>query len=496
MKDVIIIGAGPGGLSAGILLAHRGYKVKIYEKNSIVGGRNGHFNLGDFIFDIGPTFFLMKDILEEIFKEVGENLLNHVVLTEINPMYKLKFFNEEPFYPYSFNRKHEMLREIEKKFPGNSEGYLKYIENEGLKFKKLKPCLEKPYNSYKDYLKKDFVKALPYLDAFDSLYSHMGKYFKDRDLKLSFTFQAKYIGMSPWVAPGTFSVIPYLEHRYGVYHVEGGLNSLSKAMAFVFEKLGGEIHLDAQVDEILFDGKKATGIHLKDGGYASGDHVIMNADFAMGMKELIPNSMRKKYSNSRLEKKKYSCSTFMIYLALDKIYKTIPHHSIIFAKDYKKNVDRINDYEDVGEDFSFYIQNPSIVDKTLAPQGKSTLYILVPVSNNVSKIDWDSIKESFANDVLEKVESLGEFHEITDYIENMKIVTPLDWEREFSVYNGAVFNLAHTLDQMLVRRPHNKLEGFENLYIVGGGTHPGSGLPTIYESGRIVANIIEGEKDV
>lgn len=496
MEDVVIIGAGPGGLSAGLLLAHKGYKVKIYEEKNYVGGRNGSIKMGEFTFDIGPTFFLMKDILEEIFKEVGENLYSYVTVTEINPMYRLKFYNEEPFYPYSYNRKHEMLRELEKRFPGSSSGYLKYMENERIKFEKLSPCLKIPYSSYKDYLKSNFIKALPYLDAFDSLYSHMNKYFTKENLKLSFTFQAKYIGMSPWVAPGTFSVIPYLEHRYGIYHVEGGLNSLSKAMSLVFKKLGGELYLNTPVKEIMLKEREAIGVELYNGEKINGNRIIMNVDFAMGMSQLIPNNLRRKYSNLRLEKKKYSCSTFMIYLALNKKYENIPHHNIIFPKNYKKNVDKINENEELFEDFSFYIQNPSVIDLTLAPKGKSALYILVPVSNNNSKIQWDSIKEEFGNKVLERVEELGGFENLRDHIENMRIITPLDWEKEYSVYKGAVFSLAHTLDQMLVRRPHNKLEGYENLYIVGGGTHPGSGLPTIYESGRIVANMIQGRGNV
>lgn len=495
LKKVVVIGAGPGGLVAGLLLAHKGYSVKIYEKREQIGGRNSHLQLKDFKFDLGPTFFLMKDILEEIFIEAGELLSDYVTLKEINPMYKLKFYGREDFLPYSYSQKHKMLAELEKVFPSSSAGYLDYIKSEEIKFEKLYPCLKTPYTSYKDYLKPNFIDAIPYLDAFTSLYKQMGKYFNERDLRLAFTFQAKYIGMSPWVAPGTFSIISYLEHRYGIYHVEGGLNSLSKALGKVFEKLGGEIILNNPVKEILFNGKKAIGIELEDKSQIQSDYVIMNADFATGMKELIPNHLRNKYSDENLDKKKYSCSTFMMYLGLGKLYSDIPHHNIIFAKNYKKNINRINRYKDVEEDFSFYVQNPCVTDKTLAPENKSGIYVLVPVANNRSEIDWNEKKEWFSQLTLNKLERIAGFELIREHIEEIKVVTPLDWEKDYGIYKGAVFNLAHNITQMLAMRPHNKLEGYDRLYIVGGGTHPGSGLPTIYESGRIVAEMIQkGER--
>ena len=193
----------------------------------------------------------------------------------------------------------------------------------------------------------------------------------------------------------------------------------------------------------------------------------------------------------KLKNKKYSCSTFMIYLGINKVYSELQHHNIIFAKNYKKNIDEITQSKTLSEDFSFYVQNACVSDKTLAPEGKSTLYVLVPVPNNKSDIDWDNIKSSYRDTVIKALEEEGGFDNLSEHIETEKIITPLDWEREKDVYLGATFNLGHQISQMLILRPHNKLEGYENLFIVGGGTHPGSGLPTIYESGRITANIIQ-----
>ena len=494
MKKVIIIGAGPGGLAAGMLLASKGYDVNIFEKRDHIGGRNSLLKVGDFSFDLGPTFFLMKDILEEIFTETGRNLEDYVKLMELNPMYRLKFSDKKEFYPYSMENNEKMREEIQRVFPGEYENYIKYIEREEKKFQSLLPCLQVPYDSFLDFLKPNFMKSLPYLDAHKSIYNVLSDYFADEDLKLSFTFQAKYIGMSPWEAPGTFSIISYLEHKFGVYHVEGGLNKLSSAMGKAIEEEGGRISFSDPVKEILFDGHKAIGVLLEDGREVFGDHIIMNADFAQGLKSLVPESLKNKYRDTRLYKKKYSCSTFMIYLGLNRIYDNLPHHNIIFAEDYKGNVEDMSKRKILSEDFSFYVQNPSVTDYTLAPQGKSALYILVPVPNNKSDIDWEKEKTDYKNKVLEALEKKGNFKGIRDCIEVEKVITPKDWETERDVYLGATFNLGHQVSQMLVFRPHNRLEGYENFYIVGGGTHPGSGLPTIYESGRIVSKIILKEK--
>ena len=233
-KKVIIIGAGPGGLAASMLLAHKGYDVTIYEKQSYIGGRNSAFHLGGYTFDLGPTFFLMKNVLEDIFKKTGRKLSDYVELLKLDPMYRLKFSEERVFYP-STNRE-KMKDELERVFPGSTAGYEKYLKKEKKKYDRLIPCLAMPYDSIFDFAKWQFIRSLPQLDAHRSLFSQLGKYFKDDDLKTAFTFQAKYIGMSPWEAPGTFSIISYIEHGDGVYHVKGGLTGLPKKWAMWYGK--------------------------------------------------------------------------------------------------------------------------------------------------------------------------------------------------------------------------------------------------------------------
>ena len=294
----------------------------------------------------------------------------------------------------------KMYEQIKLTFPNEVENYNKYIEKEEKKYTKIIGCLKIPYTNFLSYLKPQFLKSIPYLDAHVSLYDVLSRYFEDEKLKLSFTFQAKYIGMSPWEAPGTFSIISYLEHAFGVYHVKGGLNQLSHAMEKSFLEDGGKLHLSKGVKRLMIEGKDVKGLELYTGEKLYYDKVIINADFAHGMKELIPEEKRKKYTDKKLYDKKYSCSTFMLYLGVKKEYD-ISHHSIIFADDYRKNVDDIVTNLKLSEDFSVYVQNASVIDKTLAPQGKSALYVLVPVPNNKSDIQWDIIKDDFKEKIFD-----------------------------------------------------------------------------------------------
>jgi phytoene desaturase len=486
-KRVIIVGSGPGGLACGMLLTKNGYQVDIFEKKDIIGGRNGSIKIDGYTFDIGPTFFLMKNVLEEIFQHTGRKLEDYVKLITLDPMYRLQFKNRTLFPSTDLNK---MSADLEKNFPGSSEGYKKYLLNEKKKYDRLIPCLQVPYGKLTDYLKKRFLRSLPYLDAHTSLYNVLGRYYKEDDLRISFTFQAKYIGMSPWEAPGTFSIISYIEHGGGVYHIIGGLNQLGLAMAKVIEEQKGKIHLSTTIKKIIVENGKATGVLLESGSIEKADYVVINADFANAMTNIIGKDDRKKYTDKKLSKMNYSCSTFMLYLGLNKLYDNIQHHNVFFADDYRKNVQDIAVTKALSIDPSFYVQNASLYDNTLAPEGKSTLYVLVPVANKTSDINWNKEKDSFKEKILNLLETKAGLKGIRQSIEVEKIITPDDWQNQYDVHLGATFNLGHNISQMLYFRPHNEFEEFENCYLVGGGTHPGSGLPTIYESGKISADLI------
>lgn len=485
-KKVGIVGAGPGGLSCAMLLASRGIDVVIFEKEDRPGGRNSGIYKNGYVFDVGPTFLMMKFILDEIFQKSGKRIEDYLSFVKLDPMYSINFDNIQ-FFPSSDRKK--MENELERVFPGNLKNLDRFYEVEKKRYEKLAPCLQKDYSHFSEFLSKRFLVAMPYILTRKSLFGILGDYFHDEKLRLCFTFQSKYLGMSPWECPGAFTIIPFVEHKYGIYHVIGGLHKISEAMAKAACELGCKIHYKKEIKEVVVENNKAVGLISEDGEFQGFDCVVINADFGYAMSNLFKRGLLKKYTPEKIKEKKYSCSTFMLYLGINKIYN-ISHHNIYFAKDYRQNIEDIFKNKTLSEDMSFYIQNASITDPTLAPKGKSTIYVLVPVPNNTSKINWDKERDKFAEKVIAKIEERTPMKDIRNHIEEKILMTPHDWEKNKNIFFGATFNLSHSLDQMLYFRPHNKFEEFDSCYIVGGGTHPGSGLPTIYESGKITANLI------
>ncbi|WP_223640822.1 phytoene desaturase family protein [Planococcus sp. 4-30] len=483
-EKMIVIGAGPGGLAAAMLLASKGYQVDVYEKQAWIGGRNAELRLGDFTFDTGPTFLSMLHLVEELFEATGRNLKDYMNAVELDPMYELIF--EDQNLVMTRNNQ-EMKKQINENFKGDGDGYERFMKETGKKLEALSPILQTKMDSYFGMVHPKVLKALPELEVNKTLYDVLSRYFKDERLKMAFAFQSKYLGMSPWECPGAFSILSYMEHAYGIYHPIGGVNQLSQAMAKVVEELGGKIHTRTGVKKLWIENRKVKGVDLENGRREAADEVIINGDFAHAMNNLVEPGILKKYSPEKLAKKKYSCSTFMLYLGLDKKYD-LSHHTIVFAKDYKKNVEEMTKSRILSADPSIYVQNASVTDPTLAPEGKSALYILAPVPNNFSDIGWEKEQDAFRELVLDIIEEKTQFKNLRDHIEVEKMLTPMGWQEDYSVYQGATFNLGHQLTQMMVFRPHNKFEELGNCWLVGGGTHPGSGLPTILESARITAN--------
>lgn len=484
LPKITIIGAGPGGLTAGILLQKRGFNVTIYEKDDKPGGRNQAIHLDKYTFDTGPTFLMMKFFLDEIFKETGRNINDYLKFYDLEPLYTLKFKDKKIVH---YKNSAKMKAEIEQFAPGESSGYDALMEYEKERYRRLYPCLKKDYSRPQRMIEPDILYAFPYLQLNKTMHQALGTYFQSEDLKIAFTFQAKYLGMSPWSCPALFTMVTYVEHEYGIFHVEGGLNKISEAMAKVFEEEGGTIVYNTPVKELITNFGEVLGVVLQNLEKVYSDTVVINSDFAYSFTNLYRDS--KQWSPHKLKSKDYSCSTFMLYLGLDKIYD-LPHHTIYFADDYKANIDDISVYGRVGEDFSIYVQNASITDPTLAPEGHSTIYVLVPIANLKSGIDWEKIKHQYRDKVISMLKTKAGLTDIEDHIQVEKMITPKDWQKDYNVYLGATFNLGHGVPQMLYFRPHNKFSELQNCFIVGGGTHPGSGLPTIYESGRISAKMI------
>lgn len=488
MKKIGIIGAGPGGLAAGISLASKGFSVTIFEANNRVGGRNGSIEKKGYTFDIGPTFFMMPFVLEEIFAAADRDLHNYVDMKMLDPYYQLLYADGSRLQP-SYYPDH-VKKSIGKINKHDATGYEKYMQANERKMKYTLPVLQRPYSNWSDLLNIDILRLLTVLNPQRSLWEELGKYFEDDRVKVGFTFQSKYLGMSPFNCPSMFSILPYTEYKWGVYHIMGGLNKLAEAMAEVIKEYDGEIKLNNEVTEIKIKNGKAVGLEVNNESFYKFDEIIMNADFAWGMKNLIPSEKRKKYSDKKLDKKRYSCSTFMLYLGVDCEYNHLEHNNVYIAEDYEKNFLEIESDKKLSQDPSFYVQNASVTDPGLAPDGHNALYVLVPVANLKGQIDWKHKVSEFRSLILDRLETRADLKDLKEHIQYEKMITPLDWQQKLRVEYGATFNLGHNLKQMLIFRPHNKFEEFDNLWLAGGGTSPGSGLPTIYESGRITANML------
>ncbi len=484
-SDILIVGAGPGGLAASLLLAHSGLKVTILEKAEAVGGRTRLIKKDGFTFDRGPTFFHFPEVCEEIFQAIGLDAHKELGLIPLDPSYRL-VFGEGGSIDATSNL--ELMTERIRELCGdqNAEGFQKYVLENRDKLNRSRNCLNTPWTSITNLISKRALRVSKVLKPWRSVASDLSRIFPDKRMQLAMSFQTKYLGMSPFHAPSLFTILAYLEYEHGIFHAKGGLGSITENMARIATDLGVNIVLNAAVDEILFEGKKAIGALTKDKKYFSKNTVI-NADFASAMTKLVPEKKRKKWSNKKIKKKSYSCSTFMLYLGVDKLYNQ-PHHQIYASKDYEQNLKDVTEHRITWDDPSLYVQNASITDKSLAPEGNSTLYVLVPVPNTLVSLNWETHKKDFRELILKQMEKLG-FDDLESHIISETIVTPDDWSNS-DVYRGAVFNLAHSLNQMLWKRPQNKFEEFNNLYLVGGGTHPGSGLPTILESGRITSKLI------
>jgi phytoene desaturase len=483
---VLIIGAGPGGLASAMLLAKAGLDVTIVEKQSRVGGRTSAIEGDGYRFDLGPTFFLYPQILEEIFTAVGRDLHREVPMKKLDPQYRLVFgaggeLNATPDVE-------RMVAEIGKIAPDDAPQFRQFMDYNRVKLEKFAPCLQSPFAGWTSLLQARLLAVLPYLKPWKSLHAELAGYFKDPRLQLAFTFQSKYLGMSPFQCPSLFSILSFLEYEHGVFHPMGGCNALSVGMARVATELGVKIRLNEPVEEVLFEGRRAVGVRTPTGEHRA-DAVVVNADFGHAMTKLVPNQLRRRWNDASLAKKKFSCSTFMLYLGIEGRYDQLAHHNIYVTKNYRQNLDEIENQHVLTEDPSFYVQNASVTDPTLAPAGHSALYVLLPVSHQHPNIDWNKERDRYRQVALRQMAKLG-IHDIEKRIRFERVVTPVDWENKVGIYKGATFNLAHNLGQMLHLRPQNRFEEFERMYLVGGGTHPGSGLPVIFESAKISSRLL------
>ncbi len=352
---VIVVGAGPGGLASAMLLAKAGLEVTVIEKRATVGGRTSTIEKDGFKFDVGPTFFLFPQVLREIFAATGHSLEKEVPMYRLDPQYRLVFGGGGQVD--ATPNVERMKQQIAAISPGDASRLEAYFHDNREKLQRFTPILQSEFESWRDLLRPEMLKMLPLVRPWRSLDSDLRQYFKDDRIRLGFSFQSKYLGMSPFSCPSLFSILSFLEYEHGVFHPVGGCGAVTAAMARIAEGMGVKILRDTAVEEMLFTGRKVTGVRTKDETLHA-EAVVVNADFAQAMRRMVPNNLRKRWTDERIEKKRFSCSTFMMYLGVEGLDREVAHHTIYLSKNYEQNLKDIEQRTPVvTEDPSFYVQN-------------------------------------------------------------------------------------------------------------------------------------------
>jgi phytoene desaturase len=469
-----------------MLLSRAGVPVTVLERQPHVGGRTSTFHGGGYTFDLGATFFLYPRVLEEVFAACGYSLRREVPMTRLDPQYHLVFGAGGDLRCTADVPR--MEREVSRLSPEDAQQFRRFLDDNRVKLERFRPALERPFLSPFGILSWDMLKLLPTLRPWLSLDGELSRYFRDPRVRLAFSFQSKYLGMSPFRCPSLFSILSFLEYEHGVWHPMGGCGAVSRAMARLAERMGAEVRTGEDVEEVLFDGRRAVGVRTSQGQYPC-DALVINADFARAMKRLVPSRLRRRWSEEKIAGKRFSCSTFMLYLGVEGLDEHVAHHTVYMSRDYEKNLDEIENRHVLSDDPSFYVQNAAVTDPSLAPPGHGALYVLAPVSHMHPNIDWAKEAPGFRARVLRQLERVG-LRDVEKRIRWERMVTPADWDAGQQIHLGATFNLSHDLGQMLHLRPRNRFEELEGVYLTGGGTHPGSGLPVIYESARISSRLL------
>ncbi len=474
-----------------MLMAQAGAEVTVFERHAKVGGRSATLDApspaGSFRFDTGPTFFLYPKVLADIFAACGRRLEDEVDLIRLDPQYHLIF--EAGGEIRATNDLDRLATEIGRFATADAAALPRFMADNRAKLAAFKPILESPFHGALDLLRPDMLRSLKLMRPHRTVDSDLASYFSDERVRLAFSFQSKYLGMSPFRCPSLFTILSFMEYEFGVFHPRGGCGAVMTAMERVARSMGVRFRMAEPVREITFAGRRATGVRT-DAGVEAVDALVINADFAQAMSTLVPDRLRRRWTDRKLAGKKFSCSTFMLYLGIKGDLPDLAHHTILLARDYRRNIAEIEAGVAPPEEPSLYVQNACVTDPALAPPGCSTLYVLVPVGNRVGEgVDWAAEKARYRALVLRRLEALG-ISGIEERIVFEQVLTPSDWEADLNIFRGATFNLAHSLRQMLHWRPRNRFEDLDGVYLVGGGTHPGSGLPVIFEGARITSKLM------
>ena len=487
-KRVIIIGTGFGALGAAIRLAARGYHIEMFEKRDKPGGRGFVYEIGDFRFDGGPTVITAPFMFDDLFKLAGKKREDYITFVPCDPFYRI-FNHDGRKFDYNGDEAFT-LTEIDKWNPDDKQGYLEFIKTTKPIFEKgFVELADKPFLNFTDMLKvaPDLIK----LQSYKSVYSYVSSFVKDDFLRQCFSFHPLLVGGNPFDTTSIYAMIHYLEREWGVHYALGGTGAIIKALTELIAELGGKIHYNTEVDEILVENGKARGVRLKTGEIFSSDAVISNADVAFTYMNMLPAKFRAKYTDAKLKRMKYSMSLFVIYFGTNRRYNDtqLKHHNIILGPRYKGLLDDIFHKKVVADDFSLYLHMPTITDPSIAPEGHESFYVLSQVPHLGSGTDWNTMAKVYRDRIMQFLED-NYLPDLQKHIVAEHYIDPLHFEGTLNSYLGSAFSVEPVLTQSAWFRPHNRSEDVQNLYFVGAGTHPGAGLPGVLSSSVIAENLV------
>ena len=490
-KSAIIIGAGMGGIVAATHLARHGLRVTVIEKNARPGGRCDRISHEGHHFDTGPTLMVMPLLYEAEFAALGADMRDLVKLRRIDPTYHLVFDDGSQLSLTS--NMDDMCGQLEAIEPGAFAAFQRYLD-EGRRHYEIgtEKLVYRDFRTFGDFFNLDNLPLIYQLKPFARHFDHMSSYFHSDRLKAAFTFQDVYMGLSPFEAPATFSMMPYTEIAHGVWYPQGGMYALIEAMMGLAGDAGVEFVFDTEVTRIVIDGDRARGVVLEDGEQVWADVVVANADLPYVYRDLLPPSEQAE----KLAHKRYSCSTISFFWGVD-CEVVMPPHTLFLAEDYRENFVSIIRDLDMPVNPSVYIHAPARLDPTMAPPDEDTLIAVVPVGHlsDTKAQDWGEIRDRAREHIFRRLALLG-ITDLQDHIKFEVSFNPLSWRKRYNLVKGSTHGLCHNLTQLAYFRPGNRHPDYENLYFVGASTHPGTGLPTAMVSGRLVARRVMDEMGV
>lgn len=491
MKNITVIGSGVAGLTTALRLQHDGYNVTIYEQRGEVGGKMNRVTGKGYTFDLGPTIVMMPDIYKEVLSYTGVNPDDYINFQPLDPMYRVTFPDGETIDASSDLSK--MIVDLEKRGDDVAAGFLKYLHKTYDKYIIAKDhFIEKTFRKPSDFYNFKTLRNALKLKTFDSAHHTIQKYVKDEKIQNLLSFQTLYIGISPKKGPSIYTIIPMIETLYGVHYAKGGMYSYAQALEKRFKELGGTIKLNTKVDEVVFENKVAKGIRIGEETITS-DAVVVNADFPYAMDNLIKDKKAKgKYTEKYIHNMKYSCSVMLLYIGVNKKIPNLKVHNLYFGKDFDENLNEIFTGK-LPTDPAYYIYAPSVIDDSVAPEGKEALYVLIPVPElKTAAFNWnEKTIDHYKHKILDKIEQLEGLEDVRKHIDFLEIMHPVRFQNELNAMYGATFGLAPTLGQSNYYRPKNVHPYAKNLYFAGSSVHPGAGVPIAITSGKLVHQAIK-----